>query len=117
MVAEPIKPLVTKMPPKKSCVGRKFKSLSKDANLRFAKAASAAAVANTGNVSAAEVSQLYVSSTCSPALPFPTPRLSLRGFVKNHLAPGTKAALRFELTSDDFAISSGNCLRMLQDYR
>jgi len=64
-----------------------------------------AAVANTGNVSAAEVSQLYISSTCSPALPFPTPRLSLRGFVKNYLSPGAKAALRFELTSDDFAIS------------
>ena len=65
-----------------------------------------AAVANIGNVSAAEVSQLYVSSQCVPALPFPIPRLSLRAFVKNHLLKGEKLSLRFELTNDDFKISS-----------
>ena len=48
MVAEPIKLRVTKMPPKKGHVGRKFKGQSDNLAFRAAKAASDAAVASTG---------------------------------------------------------------------
>eukprot|EP01047_Picozoa_sp_COSAG01_P001363 COSAG01_NODE_30_length_36127_cov_41.433234_37_plen_1982_part_00 len=62
-------------------------------------------VTNTGQVQGAEVSQLYIAPQCTPVLSFPTPLRSLRGFAKNLLAKGETAALRFELTTDDFAIS------------
>ena len=46
MVAEPIKPPISKMPPKKGHVGRKYKGKSGNAVQRAANAASDAAVAN-----------------------------------------------------------------------
>lgn len=54
-------------------------------------------VTNTGNVTAAEVPQLYVTIPNAP-------QHQLRGFGKVHLAPGACGNVTFELTRRDLSI-------------